>query len=413
LFIFGFHQSPFLRLARYAGQLKEKGYDVFVQSGYTKLPKDIPHSSFLSYEEMSDKVKDYDLIVCHAGTGSIMTCLFNHKKPIVVPRYKELKEHVDNHQLEICSKLGSEKMIEVVYAEESITDKIESLLQDSSVPTYQRGNDRIRTIVTLFFESKLLSNQVGIQKVSVLNCKIDNYHSITEVLDKFDKGIFLSANVHMVMMMQKNREFLTCYQASDYCINDSQIIYVFSKLLKTPLMTRISGADFLPAFCEYHKNNSDVTIFLLGSKEGVAKIAQTKINKKTGRKIVVGEYSPPFGFEKSSELNELMTQRINSSGANVLVVGLSAPKGEIWVFRNRERLKNIKRFLCIGAAIDFEAGIIRRAPIIFRTLGLEWLFRVWMEPRRLCKRYFIEDMPFIYLFTKQLLGKYRNPFIND
>jgi N-acetylglucosaminyldiphosphoundecaprenol N-acetyl-beta-D-mannosaminyltransferase len=249
-------------------------------------------------------------------------------------------------------------------------------------------------------------------KVVILNCTIDNY-SFDELLINFNKGVFVSANVHMIMNMQKDPEFLTCYQLSEYCINDSQILYILSRLLKTPLRANIPGSDFFPAFCNYHKNNDAVSIFLLGAKEGVAKTALNKINDKIGRNIIVGEHSPPFGFENNPDICETIVRLINESKATVLVAGLSAPKGEKWVYNHKNKLPMVKWYICAGAAIDFEAGTVQRAPQFLRKIGFEWLFRIWKEPKRLWKRYLIEDIPFFLLFAKQLLGVYKNPFANN
>jgi N-acetylglucosaminyldiphosphoundecaprenol N-acetyl-beta-D-mannosaminyltransferase len=246
-------------------------------------------------------------------------------------------------------------------------------------------------------------------KATILNCAIDNY-SFDELLKDFTHGIFVSANVHMLMYMQTNRNFYNSYRSDAYCINDSKIIFALSKFLKTPLRSTIPGSDFFPAFCEYHKNNPDVRIFLLGARPGVAKKAQSIMNQKIGREIIVGEYSPPFGFENDPEQSKKIKRLIHGSDATALVVGLSAPKGEVWVSTHRDDLQGLRWIICAGAAIDFAAGAVRRAPRAVRAIGLEWFFRIYQEPFRLWKRYLIEDMPFFWLFFKQLLGIYKNPF---
>jgi len=102
---------------------------------------------------------------------------------------------------------------------------------------------------------------------------------------------------------------------------------------------------------------------------------------------------------------------INQTNANVLVVGVGAPKQEKWINEYKKSLPKIKNFMALGATIDFEAGIIRRAPYILQKYGLEWMFRLINEPRRLWKRYLIDDLPFIILILKQKMKKYNNPFI--
>src|ERR1700690_3535542 len=100
---------------------------------------------------------------------------------------------------------------------------------------------------------------------------------------------------------------------------------------------------------------------------------------------------------------------INDSGATALVVGVGAPKQEIWIARHRNRMPAVKWFMAMGATIDFEAGTLKRAPRWMSQSGLEWLYRLSQEPRRLSRRYLIECPPFFWLLAKQYLGIYRDP----
>jgi UDP-N-acetyl-D-mannosaminuronic acid transferase (WecB/TagA/CpsF family) len=93
-----------------------------------------------------------------------------------------------------------------------------------------------------------------------------------------------------------------------------------------------------------------------------------------------------------------------------LAVGVGAPKQEIWIARHRHRMPRVTRFLAIGATIDFEAGTVKRAPKWMSRAGIEWLYRLMSEPRRLYRRYLIEGPPFFWLLLKQRLGLYRDPF---
>ncbi|MFC2116993.1 WecB/TagA/CpsF family glycosyltransferase [Bacteroidota bacterium] len=216
-----------------------------------------------------------------------------------------------------------------------------------------------------------------------------------------------------LMHLQKDEEFYYAYKQADYITLDSQIIRFILKLLGTPVKELITGSDFFPLFCNYHKDSPDIRIFLLGAKPGVAEQAKTNINQRCGRKIIVGTFSPSFGFENNPTENKEILRSINQTNANVLAVGLGAPKQEKWIYRYRNRLKNIKIFLAIGATIDFEAGNVRRAPKWINSIGLEWFFRFLNEPRRLWKRYFIEDISFFWLVLKQKLNIYKDPFSNE
>lgn len=246
--------------------------------------------------------------------------------------------------------------------------------------------------------------------IQMLNIKIQ---SITqqEFLASLKKGVVITPNVDHLVKLQYDKEFYDVYQQAEWVICDSKILYLLSKLLKNPLPEAIPGSSFFTAFYEYHKDDPNCKIFLLGAAEGIAAKAQRNINKKVGREIVVGAHSPSYGFEKKPEECEELIRIVNESGANVLLVGVGAPKQEKWIMKYRNRMPKVDIFMGLGATIDFEAGTLKRAPIFWQKIGMEWLYRCLKEPKRLFKRYFIDDMKFFYYFGQQLLGIYKNPFI--
>lgn len=246
-------------------------------------------------------------------------------------------------------------------------------------------------------------------RISILNIKVDNITK-NDLLKKFDKGVLITPNVDHLMKLQHDREFYEIYKKAEYVTVDSQIVRLALKFLGTPVKEVITGSDFFPSFYNYHKENDKIKIFLLGAAPGVADKALKIINEKVGREIIVGVCSPSFGFAKNETECENIIKIIGNTPANVLVVGVGAPKQEKWIYKYKDRLRNIKIFLAIGATIDFEAGNIKRAPKIFQRLAIEWLYRLIKEPRRLWRRYIVEDLPFFYFILKQKLGKYKNPY---
>lgn len=231
-----------------------------------------------------------------------------------------------------------------------------------------------------------------------------------ELLNKLKKGVLFTPNVDHLIKLQKDKDFYVAYQQAEWIVCDSKILYFLSKLLKNPLPEAIPGSSFFTAFYEYHKDNPNCKIFLLGAAEGIAVKAMERINQKVGRDIVVGAHSPSYGFEKKEAECEELIKIVNESSANVLLVGVGAPKQEKWIMKYRDRMPKVDIFMGLGATIDFEAGTLKRAPIFWQKIGMEWLYRCLKEPKRLFKRYFIDDMQFFYYFGKQLLGIYKNPF---
>ena len=257
-------------------------------------------------------------------------------------------------------------------------------------------------------ESKDLQHSNEYKRINILNLSIDNL-SMHELLDQLHSGVVLTPNVDHLMKLQKDAEFLRAYAVADYKVCDSQVLMYASKLLGNPFKEKISGSDLFPSFCEFHKHNDSITMFLLGGAEGVAQKAKTRINQRANREIVIGAHSPSFGFEKNEQECLEIIEIINQSKATVLAVGVGAPKQEKWIYKYKHKLHHVKIFMAVGATIDFEAGVLKRSPKWMSQLGIEWLFRIYCDPNRLWRRYLVEDLPFFWLLLLQKLGFYTSP----
>ncbi|GLU52710.1 acetyl-mannosamine transferase [Dyadobacter frigoris] len=246
-------------------------------------------------------------------------------------------------------------------------------------------------------------------KIDILNIKIQSI-PLSELLSNLQSGILFTPNVDHIVKLQKDREFYEAYKEADWIICDSKILNHAAKFLGMEFSEVIPGSSFLPAYYLHHKENKNTKVFLLGAREGVAVNAMKKINDKVGWNMVVGAHSPSFGFENNDNECAEIIDIINKSNSNVLVVGVGAPKQEKWIIKYRSQLSNVKLFMALGATIDFEAGNIKRAPAIYQRLNIEWFYRLIKEPKRLWRRYLIEDTPFFAYILKQKFGIYKNPF---
>ncbi|NER00909.1 MAG: WecB/TagA/CpsF family glycosyltransferase [Cyanothece sp. SIO2G6] len=247
--------------------------------------------------------------------------------------------------------------------------------------------------------------------ISMFDIAIDNV-SMAELMPKLKfGGVVFTPNVDHVMRLRHDVGFRDVYRSATYRTCDSQVLMYASRLLGKPLVERISGSDLFPAFCEHYAADEDVKVFLLGAMEGVAAIAQERINSKVGREMVVGVYSPPFGFEHDEAECDRIIEMIEASGANVLALGLGTPKQERWIYSHKDRFNQVKLFLAIGATIDFEAGNVQRAPKWVSDTGLEWMYRLLREPRRLWKRYILHDLPFIWVLLEEFIKSKRQPTV--
>ena len=236
---------------------------------------------------------------------------------------------------------------------------------------------------------------------------------MAELLEKIHPnhgGFVVTPNIDHLAKLQKDIDFYRVYQEADYRVCDSQILVFLSRFLGSPIQEKNAGSDLLPAFCQRYSHDDQVRIFLLGGPPGAAQKAQESINKKAGRSIVIDSYCPPFGFEKDSDECESIVRKINQSGANVLAIGVGAPKQEKWMMKYRNHLLHIRTALAIGATIEFEAGTLSRAPRWMSNVGLEWLYRVMKDPKRLWSRYFVDSLPVLKSIVMQKIGFYRHPF---
>lgn len=246
-------------------------------------------------------------------------------------------------------------------------------------------------------------------RIKILNVALDDI-SQEELLRRLDKGVLVTPNVDQIIKMQSDSVYYNIVKRAEWIICDSKILYLCAKILGSPLPEAIPGSSFFPAFYEYHKNDENCKIFLLGAMDGVAQKAMDNINRKMGKRMVVGAYSPSYGFEKNTEENEKIYQMVNDSGASVVLVGVGCPKQEKWIDAHKAKMPGVDIWMALGATIDFEAGNIKRAPIIWRKLYMEWFYRFLQEPRRMYKRYFIDDPKFFWYLLKQMFGFYKNPF---
>jgi len=222
-------------------------------------------------------------------------------------------------------------------------------------------------------------------------------------------GVVFTVNPDHLYHLQYNPEFLRAYRSADIITVDSHYVRLALRAQGRTVANRLPGSDIVPAFCARQAGDASTRIFLLGARPGVAQAAREAINRKAGRELVVGAHGPSMSFVDDPAEIDSVLDMIRSSGANVLLVGLGAPKQEIWISRVRHRLPQVRVMMGIGATIDYEAGAVRRAPLPLRRLGLEWTYRVASEPRRYLMRY-VRSSKFLWWMLLDRLGRYKDPF---
>ena len=245
--------------------------------------------------------------------------------------------------------------------------------------------------------------------ISILNIDIHNIRR-SELLESFHTGVLFTPNIDHLVYLQKDYEFYRAYKNADVIVLDSQVLNILQNIVGEPFKEKISGIDLFYLFCEYHKYNKSIKLFLLGGLNNAVYTSATILNRKIGREIVVGSYSAPKNFEFDEKACKSIINNIAKSGANVLIVGIGSPRQEKWIAKYRESLPYIKIFMAVGGTFDVISENKKRAPVWAQKVGLEWLFRLIQDPQRLAYRYLIRDMQFFYYFILFKLGMYKDPF---
>lgn len=214
-------------------------------------------------------------------------------------------------------------------------------------------------------------------------------------------GQVITPNVDQIVRMEWDDYFRQICEDCELLLVDGHPLIWVAKLYKKPFKEKICGSDLVPELCELAAKKG-YSVFLLGAAPGVAQKAAEKLIDSNPGLNVAGVYSPPIGFEK----DELEIERINKmlldSHADMLFVGMGVPKQDIFIHENMMKYK-IPMSFSIGGTIDFIAGVQKRAPKWLSDNGFEWLYRLVHDPKRLFKRYIIDDSKFI-----KMIWKYRN-----
>ncbi len=247
------------------------------------------------------------------------------------------------------------------------------------------------------------------EKIFIADVPIHNLN-MQETLNKIEEFISIgdpvylgSINVDMVIRCNRDMTFAYYYENCHLCLTDGVPILWAAKFLGTPLKEKVAGSDLVPKICEL-ANTQGYKIFFLGGRPGAAEAAKQKLLKKFPHLNIVDTYAPPYGFEKNPQELKKMENLIRQAKPDILLVGLGAPKQEQWIAKHYEHL-GVPVMMGVGVTFEFIAGIVQRAPLWMQKNGLEWMWRLLMEPRRLWKRYLIDDMQFFNLILKQKLNQ--------
>jgi len=223
--------------------------------------------------------------------------------------------------------------------------------------------------------------------------------------EKNESRYVCAANVHMVMEAHDSPSFMDVVNHADLVTPDGMPLVWAMRRLGFPKQERVYGPDLAIQLIEAAAQNS-VPIGFYGSTPNVLESLVNKFRKEYHSINIAYSFSPPFR-PISSEEDAQIIHEIHASGARVLLVGLGCPKQEEWMAQHKDKIKAV--MIGVGAAFDFHAGMKSQAPAWMQKRGLEWLYRLIHEPRRLWKRYLYHNPRFIVLVLSQIFLKGERP----
>lgn len=213
-------------------------------------------------------------------------------------------------------------------------------------------------------------------------------------------------NPHSYVIASAQREFREALSAADWLIPDGTGIVLASRVLGGKIRQRVTGPDVFQALHTRLQRTNTNKIFFLGSREGTLTSIRRKMTADWPGLKVVGTYSPPFRDAFSNVEQQEMIDRINAARPDVLWVGMTAPKQEIWIQTMLPHLA-VRFAGAVGAVFDFYAGQVQRPGPVFQRIGLEWLVRMVGEPRRLWKRTFVSMPVFLWDLSRARVTRIR------
>lgn len=227
---------------------------------------------------------------------------------------------------------------------------------------------------------------------------------VTEAAKARRRGFVVTPNVNMLTLLPFESDLREISNRALFQFVDGwPIVWASRRLDKQGLPERVAGSDLFPLICERAAQQC-LTIALMGAAEGVADEAARRLIASYPNLKIVGTYCPPMEAQFSEQSNANMVAFCNKTRPDILVLGMGIPKQERWIDSNIDKL-DIGVALCFGGVIDFAAGKIKRSPQWVVTIGMEWLWRLFMSPGQYWKRTLLRFPLFFPMFFKEWLTR--------
>ena len=235
-------------------------------------------------------------------------------------------------------------------------------------------------------------------RINVTNMK-DTIDYITGHLEELRGNYICVSNVHTTVTAFRDKAYRRVQNSAAMALPDGQPLSIVSRLRGYPQAQRVPGPDLMPAILQLSQEKG-YSHYFYGSTEQTLQKLEKVLRKRYPALKIAGMYAPPFR-KPTSEEDEADVRRINESGADFVWVALGAPKQEQWMYAHRDRVCGL--MIGVGAAFDFIAGTVKRAPMWMQSLCLEWIFRILQDPGRMLPRYLNTNFSFVYHACRESL----------
>ena len=220
-----------------------------------------------------------------------------------------------------------------------------------------------------------------------------------------DPQYVVTPNVQHIALLAKDDYLRRIYSEAAFVLPDGVSILLAARVLGQRMPERIAGVDMFQALCR-RAAREGLRVFLLGGRPGSAEKAAARLRGRYRGLIVCGTCCPPMGFEKDPSQQREVEARIRAARPHLLFVAFGAPKQEYWIYEHARQL-GVPITVGVGGSFEMVGGVIARAPLWLQNMGLEWLYRLAREPRRLWKRYLIGIIQFAQVVLYQRFGEHR------
>lgn len=205
--------------------------------------------------------------------------------------------------------------------------------------------------------------------------------------------LVVTVNLDHVVTLRTDARFRRAYADAWRITVDGAPVYLYARAVGLPLRERVTGADLFAELVERWEPDRHRLFMLVCDDKAAVRMTQILARRGFDEQSLTIEV-PPFGFERDAAYSKALTARIKAMKPTHLIMGVGAPKSEIWAHERLDLLGN-PIILCVGAAVEFVTGLKTRSPIMMRRIGMEWLWRFGTEPRRLFHRYFVRSFGFV------------------